>query len=208
MQDVKQSRALATRERILRAAAGLFALKGFHDTKLKEVLCSAKVTTGAFFHHFQNKDDLGFAVIDRHMERRSRQLNKIEETLPPGPDEGMLTPVFRRLDAIAEMARKREHTKGGCVIGNLSASLSDTHDAFRRRLAACFDEMAREFEPPFAALIQERGLSRRIDAMELARYIVSVIEGAILLARTRGDRQLITRQFAFLKEHLRNCLES
>ena len=82
MQHVKQSRALATRERILRAAAGLFALKGFHDTKLKEVLCSAKVTTGAFFHHFQNKDDLGFAVIDRHMERRREQLNKIEETLP------------------------------------------------------------------------------------------------------------------------------
>ena len=208
MQDVKQSRALATRERILRAAAGLFALKGFHDTKLKDVLCSAKVTTGAFFHHFQNKDDLGFAVIDRHMERRRQQLNKIEETLPPGPDEGMLTPVFRRLDAIAEMAHQRERTKGGCVIGNLSASLSDTHEAFRRRLAECFDEMACEFEPALAAVIQERGLSRRIDAMELARYVVTVIEGAILLARTRGDRQLITRQFAFLKGHLRNCLGS
>lgn len=208
MQDVKQSRALATRERILRAAAELFALKGFHDTKLKEVLCSAKVTTGAFFHHFQNKDDLGFAVIDRHMERRRRQLNKIEEALPPGPDHGTLTPVFRRLDAIAEMAHERERTKGGCVIGNLSASLSDTHDAFRRRLAACFDEMALDFEPPLAALIQERGLTRRINAMELARYIVSVIEGAILLARTGEDRQLIARQFAFLKEHLRNCLGS
>ena len=206
MQDVKQSRALATRERILRAAAGLFALKGFHDTKLKEVLCSAKVTTGAFFHHFQNKDDLGFAVIDRHMERRRQQMNKIEGTIPPGPDEGLLTPVFRRLDAIAEMARKRERTRGGCVIGNLSASLSDTHEAFRRRLAACFDEMACEFEPALAAVIRERGLSRRIDAMELARYIVTVIEGAILLARTSGDRQLITRQFELLKGHLRNCL--
>src|SRR6202034_1041244 len=54
MLEVKQSRALATRERILRTAAGLFAVKGFHDTKLKDVLCSAKVTTGAFFHHFQN----------------------------------------------------------------------------------------------------------------------------------------------------------
>ena len=61
---------------------------------------------------------------------------------------------------------------------------------------------------PSRTVIQERGLTRRIDAMELARYIVSVIEGAILLARDRGDRQLITRQFAFLKEHLRNCLGS
>jgi TetR/AcrR family transcriptional regulator, transcriptional repressor for nem operon len=46
MQDVKQSRALATRERILRAAAGLFALKGFHDTKLKEVGSWGEVGAG------------------------------------------------------------------------------------------------------------------------------------------------------------------
>jgi TetR/AcrR family transcriptional repressor of nem operon len=206
MHHVKQSRALATRERILQAAAGLFALKGFHDTTLKEVLTSAEVTTGAFFHHFQNKDDLGFAVIDRHMQRRRLQLNKIEVALPPGPDEGLLRPVFRRLDAIAEMARKRERTKGGCVIGNLSASLSDTHEAFRRRLAECFEEMAHEFEPHLAAAIEECMLPQRMDAMELARYVVTVIEGAILLARTRRDGQLITGQFEFLKGHLRNCL--
>ena len=182
MRDVKQPRALATRERIVRAAAGLFALKGFHDTKLEEILRSAEVTTGAFFHHFQNKDDLGFAVIDRHMQRRRQLLNEIEEELPPSRDEGALTPVFRRLDSIAEMAQA-PRTKGGCVIGNLSASLSDTHDAFRRRLAECFDEMAQEFEPHLAAAAKEHGQSGRVDAMELARYIVTVIEGAILLAR-------------------------
>lgn len=207
MQDVVQSRALVTRERILCAAAELFALKGFHDTKLKEVLSLAEVTTGAFFHHFQNKDDLGFAVIDRHMERRRQQLGKIEDTLPPGPDEGLLTPVFRRLDAIVEMARKRERTKGGCIIGNLSASLSDTHDRFRRRLAECFEEMASEFEPHLATAIQERRLTKRMDAIELARYIVTVIEGAILLARTQRDGHLISRQFDFLKEYLRSALQ-
>lgn len=208
MQDVKQSRAIATRERILQAAAGLFALKGFHDTKLKDVLKSAEVTTGAFFHHFQNKDDLGFAVIDRHMERRCQQLNKIEKELPSGPDEGMLTPVFRRLDAINEMARKRGRTKGGCVIGNLSASLSDTHEPFRRKLAECFKEMSLEFEPHIAAVIQERDLLQRLDAKELAQYIVTVIEGAILLSRTSRDGQLITCQFEFLKEYLRSLLRS
>ena len=40
---------------------------------------------------------------------------------------------------------------GGCVIGNLSTSLSDTHDAFRRRLAEWFDEMELEFRPHLAA---------------------------------------------------------
>ena len=71
MRSVKQPRALATRERIVLGAARLFALKGYHDTKLEEVLAAARVTSGAFFHHFRSKEDLGFAVLDRHMEQRA-----------------------------------------------------------------------------------------------------------------------------------------
>ena len=40
-----------------------------------------------------------------------------------------------------------QQNKGGCVIGNLSTTLSDCHNGFRKRLAECFDEMAQEFVP-------------------------------------------------------------
>ena len=78
MRAVRQPRAVETREKILGEAARLFALKGYHDTKLEEVLKAAQVTTGAFFHHFSSKEDLGFAVIDRHMEKRRRRLSSNE----------------------------------------------------------------------------------------------------------------------------------
>jgi TetR/AcrR family transcriptional regulator, transcriptional repressor for nem operon len=64
---------------------------------------------------------------------------------PPPRDDAPLERVYRRLDAIAALVRRREHRKGGCIIGNLSTALADTHEAFRQRLADCFDEMAREF---------------------------------------------------------------
>ncbi len=57
MKAVTQPRALETREKILQAAARLIALKGFHDTKLEEVLESAQVTKGAFFHHFRDREE-------------------------------------------------------------------------------------------------------------------------------------------------------
>ena len=38
MKAVTQARAFETREKILQAAARLFALKGYHDAKLEEVL--------------------------------------------------------------------------------------------------------------------------------------------------------------------------
>src|SRR5271163_1814244 len=100
MRAVKQPRALATREKILGEAARLFALKGYHDTKLEEVLKVAQVTTGAFFHHFGSKEELGFAVIDSHMQKRRRLLEQIEKRLPPPEDDDPLQRAFRRLDAI------------------------------------------------------------------------------------------------------------
>ena len=206
MKAVTQSRALETREKILQAAARLFALKGYHDTKLEEVLAAAQVTKGAFFHHFRDREDLGFAVLDWHMGQRRQLLDAIEQEWPLAQDASPLQRVFRRLDAIQEMARRRDSLKGGCIIGNLSTALSDCHDGFRTRLAGCFDEMAQEFRPLLEAVARPLRRAIRPDAGELARYVVTVIEGAIMQARTLGDANLLARQFALLKDHLRKNL--
>jgi TetR/AcrR family transcriptional regulator, transcriptional repressor for nem operon len=207
MKDIKQPRALETRQQILQATARLVALKGFHDTKLEEVLESASVTKGAFFHHFRDREDLGFAVLDWHMDQRRQQLDMIEQELPRSRQAGPLLRVFRRLDAIQEMIHRRDGAKGGCVIGNMSTTLSDCHEGFRTRLAECFDEMALEFFPHLEAAARQGGLTRRTNTRELARYIVTVIEGAIMQARTLGDATLLPRQFALLKQHVKKCLE-
>ncbi len=205
MKDVKQPRALETREKILQAAARLIALKGYHDAKLEEVLDAAQVTKGAFFHHFRDREDLGFAVLDWHMEKRRQLLDAIEQELPVGKKTDPLRHVFRRLDAVQEMVRRREGRKGGCIIGNMSTALSDCHNGFRKRLAECFDEMAQDFLPSLKAAAQHGRVSRRTNTTELAQYIVTVIEGAIMQARTLGDATLLPRQMACLKEHLKKC---
>jgi TetR/AcrR family transcriptional regulator, transcriptional repressor for nem operon len=207
MKAVTQPRAFETREKILQAAARLFALKGYHDSKLEEVLDTAQVSKGAFFHQFRDREDLGFAVLDWHMEQRRRQLDAIEGEFPLATQADPLQKVFRRLDAIQEMVRRREGRKGGCIIGNLSTALSDCHDGFRKRLAECFDEMAQEFQPHLETAARQLRPTRRPDSKELARYIVTVIEGAIMQARTLSDATLLPRQLGFLKEHLKKCVE-
>lgn len=206
MKTVKQPRAIKTRDRILREAAQMFSLKGFHDTKVDEIIKAAEVTSGAFFHHFKGKEDLGFAVIDHHMKERCRALDRIEKDLP-SDENAPLDLVFRRLDAVCAMVVRRRNKKGGCLIGNLSTALSDTHPAFRKRLGECFDDMALEFQVHLDEAAAKQELSGDQSTSEIARYIVSVLEGAIMLTRTHRDLNLIERQVHHLKEDIKQSFQ-
>lgn len=146
-------------------------------------------------------------MIDRHMEERRRTLDRIEKRLDADCGDDPLERVFRRLDAVCEMAAGRRKRKGGCIIGNLSTALSDTHPAFRRRLAECFDEMAFEFKPHLDAAVQAHHPAHDVDTRQLARYIVTVIEGTIMLSRTHGESGLVHGQFRMLKEYLKQSVE-
>jgi hypothetical protein len=100
------------------------------------------------------------------------------------------------------MVRQREKRRGGCIIGNLSTALSDTHDAFRHRLAECFDEMALEFKPYLDAAVKQYRPGHPLDTWALSRYIVGIVEGSIMLARTRRDGHMMGQNFDFVKEHI------
>jgi TetR/AcrR family transcriptional repressor of nem operon len=205
MPAAKQARALLTREKILREATRLFTLKGYHDTKLDEVLRGAEVTTGAFFHHFRGKEELAFAVMDWYMEQRRHELAQIEQGLRTAGSDEPLDAVFRWLDATQERFRRRmERNEAGCIFGNLTTALSESHEGFRQRLAEAFDRMALDFKPRLDAAVRYHCPGRRIDTLALARYIVAVLEGSILLARANQEPRFVARHFQFLKEYLQH----
>lgn len=59
----KQDRAIRTRERILVAAAEVFAEVGYDAATIAEVLKRSQVTKGALYFHFASKDELAYAVL-------------------------------------------------------------------------------------------------------------------------------------------------
>lgn len=66
----------STRERILDAAMELFSAKGFHDTKLDEIVAQARASKGSIYFHFPNKEKLFIALVDQFadlIERRAKE---------------------------------------------------------------------------------------------------------------------------------------
>ena len=60
----KQEHTEATRKALLKVARKLFAERGYAGTATEEVVRRARVTRGALYHHFKDKQDLFSAVFD------------------------------------------------------------------------------------------------------------------------------------------------
>ena len=67
MVGVKSRRSQHTadsRAALLKAARRLFAQRGYNSVSLDEVCARARLTKGALYHHFENKQDLFLAVYE------------------------------------------------------------------------------------------------------------------------------------------------
>src|SRR3954463_14130642 len=55
-----------TREKILRVALEQFAQNSFHGTSMREVAKAVGVRESALYHHFESKDAILAALVERH----------------------------------------------------------------------------------------------------------------------------------------------
>jgi AcrR family transcriptional regulator len=56
-----------TRSALVQSAAELFAKRGFHAASLDEIAEAAGFTRGAIYSNFESKEELFFAVLERHV---------------------------------------------------------------------------------------------------------------------------------------------
>jgi AcrR family transcriptional regulator len=59
----------ATREKILRVAEAMFIDKGFFETQMKDVAQAVGISRASVYRYFEDKGDLGFAVLAMVFER-------------------------------------------------------------------------------------------------------------------------------------------
>lgn len=65
-----------TRERILDAALNIFSNKGYHDTRMDEIVEEAHTSKGSIYFHFPNKEKLFIALVDQFADLIERRVNE------------------------------------------------------------------------------------------------------------------------------------
>jgi TetR/AcrR family transcriptional repressor of nem operon len=174
------ARGVATRDRIVAAAADLMYVKGVHATTLDDIRAATGTSKSQLYRHFPDKDTLVHAVIARRgqqvLQRESERLERLSS----------FSGLIRWRDALIGV-NSLQHGAYGCALGSMASELADTDEQARVTLAGLF----RAWEELLAAglrRMQAKGtLSPDADPGQLAVGLMAALQGGYLLASTARD---------------------
>jgi TetR/AcrR family transcriptional repressor of nem operon len=173
-----------TRGLLLQAAFQEMYRSGYRSADLDAILAAAGVTKGALYYHFDDKEALGYAVLDEVM---ASDLHKKWVR----PLQNAQNPIDALVHIVQSESLKREDVRRGCPLLNLSQEMSGLDEGFRRRTARLF----KNWHDAVAGALREgqkRGLVRNdIDANETATFLIATYEGYVVLGKNSQDPRMM-----------------
>lgn len=172
-----------TRRAILDAAFRVIYRHGFQGMRLDEVVEATGLTKGALYHHFPNKQALGYAVVDEVIAGMMHAMwtEPLEQAADP-------------LQAIIDNLQGIENRMGedlavlGCPLNNLAQEMSPLDEGFRTRIDRVYSEWHESLRRALARAVAQGTLSPETDTGRLASFIIASISGCIGLSKTAQDR--------------------
>jgi len=184
-----------TRGRLLRAAFQEMHRSGFRSADLDVILATAGVTKGALYYHFDNKEALGYAVVDEVVASLTR-----EKWVRPL--QNAKNPIDTLIRIVQSTSLKPEYLQFGCPLNNLSQEMSPLDAGFRKRTAKVFTD----WHDAIAAALrggQKRGVVRSdVNANDTATFLIAAYEGYVSLAKNSQEAGMLQSGKRRMSRHL------
>ena len=176
----------ATRQRIIEAAGRRLKRDGIDGSGVATLMADAGLTNGAFYAHFESKEDLVATAVSEQLRGQREWL----ASFPPGRD-GVEQMVRAYLSP-----EHRDTPEDGCpsaaLLDELGRCAEATKQAYTGSMLAVVDDLAARLAPgdPQSARTKTLGL-------------YALMAGTLQLARALADRQLSDD---VLEQGIRNAL--
>jgi TetR/AcrR family transcriptional repressor of nem operon len=192
---MSKSKASMSRERIVVGASDLILSRGYSAMTVDAVCESAGITKGGFFYHFESKDALGEAALNKFWsEAAEREANAgfNKESDPVKRLEGYL-------DYAIEAYQSPELQKG-CMLAIYTIELADSNEEL-------FNAAAKHFANWRASLFDmfEQAsiyVEHKLDAKAWSDLFISTLEGSLILAKSNSDPEAPPRALKLFKSLL------
>ncbi|MFF7882519.1 TetR/AcrR family transcriptional regulator [Streptomyces sp. NPDC020794] len=173
------AKGLATRERIVRAAAELIYEHGAQNTNNEQIREAAGVSGSQLTRHFPTKESLVRAVL-------AWQADTIVARHQ--------APELGELDSFAALYRwadsyiaSQDMVRGGCTFGSLAAEVVKTEPSHRGAVADGFERWQALFARGLSKMRERGELRPEADPAALAHLLAAAFQGGALLDQAAGD---------------------
>jgi TetR/AcrR family transcriptional repressor of nem operon len=189
-------RGVASRGRIVDAAATVMFESGVAGTSLDDVLALSGTSKSQLYHYFRDKDDLVRAVV-RHQAEVVMKAH-----LPEG----------EALESIAALRRWRQRVVamtesigcvGGCPVGSLANELAESDEETRSVVQASIEEWEGELAAGLAVMKLRGRLRPEADPAALAEALMAALQGGLLLSKVQRNSRPLARALDMAIEHVR-----
>ena len=185
-----------TKQRLIDAGLGMLLEHGYNDLGIQALLAATGTPKGSFYHHFKGKEDFALRVIDEYMRHVHAGLDACLA------DEGR--PPLERVRRFFEMTQEHYRKEGymGCLLGGLGQELSGVSQVFRRKIEACFAEIAARIAVCLEKAREKGDIPPDSDTRRMASLLVDCWEGAALRSRLRGSAAPLSAMLDFYFQSL------
>jgi AcrR family transcriptional regulator len=185
----KTLKSRATVNRMQQKGLELFYQKGYYNTSLDDILKALELSKGAFYHHFQSKEDFMISIV-QHLLFRKVYSMLIE------PVEGKEDPL-RHIETCLENALEiAEHNTMdfGFVLGNFMTEFNGRNEKIARYL----NDICKAWEVSLVTALQKGKsdgyLERHLDSEGIAIYVMASYFGVRSLM-VAGNARMLRYQY-------------
>jgi len=195
----KSLKSRATIQRMQVKGLELFYQKGYYNTSLDDILKALELSKGAFYYHFQSKEDFMISIV-QHLLFRKIYSSLIE------PVEGVENP-FRVIENTLENALENaEHNvmDYGFVLGNFMTEFNGRNENVSRYL----NDICKVWEVSLVTALQKGKsdgyLERHWDSEGIVSYVMASYFG-IRTLMVQGNAHMLKYKYM---QQLRNYFKS
>ncbi len=186
------------RNEIINKSIGIMYEKGYNGAGVKELTDAAGIPKGSFYNYFESKEDYGKEALYYYYYVLSKDKFNILLDQNINPLERIKLFYGGMIKGISEGTK----SKFGCFIGNLTQEISCN--------SIIIQEVTKEIHAGIVIKIQEclkearekNILSKEKDVKELAEFIVSSWQGALLRTKACNNSEPVENFYKILTDIL------
>ncbi len=195
--ETVQSKSAETRGKILMAAYDEIYQCGYQAASLNNILKNTGITKGALYHHFRNKLELGYAVVDEviYSSIKVHWIEPLEKTDDP------ISTIQQILFQTGQQMTQHD-IRLGCPLNNLAMEMSPINEGFHTKIKALYDEWQAAIEAACERGKQAGKVIESADSKQLAILFIATLEGCLGLAKSMQSLETLMMCGQGLSEQL------